>query len=168
METISAVGGSYITVTLTKPDTVLRMVCDMTPEVVEVACDYLHTGGFCDLPKDDYHHQRWIDSDAGLCNRSAMLSHPMAVVRRGPLMLARSKRLGPTAEGCSTEEMFSGVTVYGKQAVCTATVIRHDRYQVACRVKLETDDASYEYVMCDYASAANRDAEDAKFFTMYV
>ena len=168
MDTVSAAGGSYLSLTLTKADTVLRMSYDMTPEVIEVPCDYLHTGSFCDLPENDYHHMRWIDSDDGLCNRSVMLSHPMAVIRRGPLMLARSKRLGPTAEGCSMEEMFSGVTVYGKQAACNATVIRHDRFLVACRVKLTTDDGTYEYVMCDYASAANRDAEDAKFFTMYV
>ena len=97
-----------------------------------------------------------------------MLSHPMAVIRRGPVMLARSKRLGPTADGCSMEEMFSGVTVYGKHASCTAAVIRHDRLLVACRVKLTTAEGTHEYVMCDYASAANRDSEDPKFFTMYV
>ena len=168
METVTASGGSYVSVTLTKADTVLRLSYDMTPEVIEVPCDYLHTGSFCELPKDDYHHMRWIDSEDGLCNRSVMLSHPMAVIRRGPLMLARSKRLGPTAEGCSMEEMFSGVTVYGKQAACSSAVIRHDRYLVACRVVLTAGADTYEYVMCDYASAANRDAEDAKFFTMYV
>ena len=97
-----------------------------------------------------------------------MLSHPMAVIRRGPVMLARSKRLGPTADGCSQEELFSGVTVYGKNASCTAAVIRHDRLLVACRVKLTTAEGTHEYVMCDYASAANRDSEDPKFFSMYV
>jgi hypothetical protein len=168
METVMAEGGSYLCLTLTKADTVLRMSYDMTPEVVEVKCDYMRTGDFCDLPRTDYHHLRWIDSNFGLCDRSVMLSHPMAVIRRGPVMLARSKRLGPTADGCSQEEMFSGVTVYGKHASCTASVIRHDRLLVGCRVKLTTAEGTHEYVMCDYASAANRDSEDPKFFTMYV
>ena len=168
METVTAEGGSYLCLTLTKADTVLRMSYDMTPEVVEVKCDYMRTGDFCDLPRTDYHHLRWIDSNFGLCDRSVMLSHPMAVIRRGPVMLARSKRLGPTADGCSQEDMFSGVTVYGKHASCTAAVIRHDRLLVACRVKLTTAEGTHEYVMCDYASAANRDSEDPKFFTMYV
>ena len=168
METVSAKAGETLCLMLSKADTVLRMSYDMTPEVIEVACDYMRTGAFCDLPKTDYHHLRWIDSGGGLCDRSVMLSHPMAVIRRGPVMLARSKRLGPTADGCSQEEMFSGVTVYGKGASCTAAVIRHDRLLVGCRVKLTTDAGTYEYVMCDYASAANRDSEDPKFFTMYV
>lgn len=168
MDTVSAAGGSYLSLTLTKADTVLRLSYDMTPEIIEVPCDYLHTGGFCDLPKDDYHHQRWVDPGNGLCDHSVMLSHPMAVIRRGPLMLARSRRLGPTAKGCSMEEMFSGVTVYGKKTQCTASIIRHSHFLAVCRVTLKTDEDIYEYVMCDYASAANRDVEDAKFFTMYV
>lgn len=167
-QTVAAHAGENLCLTLNKPDTVLRIFYDMTPEIIEVPCDYMRTGAFCDLPKTDYHHQRWIDSGGGLCDRSVMLSHPMAVIRRGPLMLARSKRLGPTADGCSTEEMFSGVTVCGKDAVCCASVIRHDRLLVCCRVTLTTKDGARDYVMCDYASAANRDAEDPKFFTMYV
>ena len=53
------------------------------------------------------------------CGREQMLRHPMSVVRRGPLMLARSKRIG-----CSEAEMFSGETVWGKECTITAQNIR--------------------------------------------
>ena len=78
-------------------------------------------------------------------------------------MLAKSKRVG-----CTEADMFSGETVFGKERTCTARTIRHDRLLTACRVKLTCGGKETEYVMCDYASAANRDLEDAWFFTMYV
>ena len=168
MDTVTVSGGEYACLTLTESDTVLRISFDMTPEVIDVKCDYMRTGTFCDLPKTDYHHLRWIDSNGGLCDRSIMLTHPMSVIRRGPVMLARSKRLIGADTGCTSGEMFSGVTVYGKSPECRAAVIRHDRMLVACRVTLTTADGTLSYAMCDYASAANRDLEDVKFFTMYV
>ena len=131
---------------------------DMTPEVIDL------TGVCCgNLPADDYHAQRWVDTNQGPCNKTLLLTHPMSVVRRGPVMLARTKRLG-----CSEEEMFSGETIYGKQAACAAQTVLHSRMLTACRVTLTTADGEKEYLMCDVASAANKSLEDAKYFTMYV
>ena len=109
------------------------------------------------------HRSRWVDSADGLCNVEQMLKQPKAVIRRGPVMLARSKRFGSTSE-----EMFSSETVFGQERTCTAKVIRHDRLLTGCRVTLTYGGQAHELVMCDVASAANRDLEDVRFFSMYV
>jgi len=36
------------------------------------------------------------------------------------------------------------------------------------RVKLVADEKEYEYLMCDYASAANFDSMDPKYFSIYL
>jgi hypothetical protein len=147
--------GSYYAITLSGEDQVIRLFFDMTPEIIDFAGVFRF-----DLPENDYHIARWQDP---LCGREQMLRHPMSVVRRGPLMLARSKRIG-----CSEAEMFSGETVWGKECTITAQNIRHDHMLALCRVNIACKGKAYQYLMCDYASAANRDPEDVRFFTMYV
>ena len=157
-ETILRAAGTYYAIDLPAGDSLTQIRFDMTPEVIDL------TGVCCgNLPADDYHAQRWVDTNQGPCGKTLLLTHPMSVVRRGPVMLARSKKLG-----CSEEEMFSGETVHGKQAACAAQMILHGRLQTACRVTLTTADGEKEYLMCDVASAANKSLEDAKYFTMYV
>ncbi|MBQ8641975.1 MAG: glycoside hydrolase family 127 protein [Clostridia bacterium] len=147
----------YAEVVLNAEDTIIKVRFDMTPEVIDLPA------GNIDLPETDYHRQRWCDASLGLCGREQMLYHPMSIIRRGPVMLARSKRVG-----AAEEAMFSGETVFGKERSCTARTIRHDRLLTACRVKMICEGQETEYVMCDYASAANRDLEDPRFFTMYL
>jgi len=149
--------GSYYALPLTAGDQVIRIFFDMTPEIIDFA------GEFRGLPNNDYHVSRWVDDISGPCTREMMMKHPMAVIRRGPVMLARSKRVG-----ANEEDMFSGETVFGKKRSCSARVIRHDRMLCACRVNITAEEKQLEYVMCDYASAANRDLEEVRFFTMYV
>ena len=146
----------YVTVTLDGTDTVFRLRFDMTPEVIDFRGEYR------DLPPDDYHVQRWIDGSGGLCDRRQMAAHPVSVIRCGPVMLARTKRLG------ASEEMFGEESVCGHGAACTARVIRHDRMLTACRVSLTADGRTRELLMCDLASAVGRDTEDPRFFSMYV
>lgn len=157
-ETVISAAGEYFPIDLPAGDSLIQLKFDMTPEVIDLK-------GLCcgNLPANDYHAQRWADANGGLCGRSLLLKKPMSVVRRGPVMLARSKKLG-----CTEEEMFSGETVHGQRAACTAQMIRHDRMLTACRVTLKTDAGEREYLMCDYASAANRALEDIHYFTMYV
>lgn len=92
-----------------------------------------------------------------------MVSHPMSTVRRGPIILARSKRVG-----AKEEDMFSGKTVWGQNAAASAVMIRHDNLLCACDVTFQTDSESVTYRMCDYASAANQDLEDPRYFTVFV
>ena len=112
----------------------------------------------------DYHVNRWCDAGVGMCDRTQMMPHPMSVIRRGPVMLARSKRMGATEE-----EMFSGETVWGKERTVSVQPIRHDRFLSAVRVTVSCKlGKTYVYDMCDAASAANRDLEEVRFFTMYI
>ena len=148
----------YADVVLQEGDTIVKVRFDMTPEVMDTPA------GNIELPETDYHRLRWCDSVVGPCGREQMLYHPMSVVRRGPLMLARSKRVGSTEA-----EMFGGETVFGKERTCTSVrTIRHDRLLTACRIQLSCEGEEKTYIMCDYASAANRDLEDVRFFSMYI
>jgi hypothetical protein len=64
--------------------------------------------------------------------------------------------------------MFDGVTVFGKERTCTAVPIRHDDLLGVFRVTLTCEGETREYIMCDYASAANRPVEDVRYFTVFV
>lgn len=154
----TTVCGSYYVLPLSGENLVVRLTFDMTPEIIDFPGRSCH-----DLPLEDYHVTRWIDGPQGLCNRKQMTPHAMSILRRGPVLLARSKRVG-----CTEAEMFSGETVYGKSCSATATVIKHDRFLTACRVNLTCDSQSRQYIMCDFASAANRDSEDPCFFSVYI
>lgn len=150
--------GTYAELTLQPGNSLIQLRFDMTPEVIDL------TGRTYGMDAADYHAQRWVDANGGLCGRDRMLKKPMCVIRRGPVMLARSKRLG-----CTEEDMFSGETAAGRKISCSAQMIRHDRMLTACRVQLSAEDGwAREYLMCDYASAANRECEDSGYFTMYV
>ena len=156
-DTIEAKAGEYAVATLNEGDTIVIMQFDMTPEVIDFA------GEFKDLPYEDYHIRRWCYSTTDLVGRQHMCKHPMSVIRRGPVMLARSKRVL-----CTEEEMFNGETVWGKNAVCTAEVLKHEWMLVACRVTLKYDGKEYVCNMCDIGSAANRDLEDPNYFNMLI
>ena len=138
-------------------DVVVWLIFDMTPRVNEFA------GEWRDLPADDYHIRRWQDDDRGVCNSAQMLKAPMAHIYRGALLLARSKRIGATKE-----EMFSGETVFGKEYTCMAEGLQSDRKLTLCKVTLTYDGKDHEYLMCDYASAANSALEDPWYFTVFV
>ena len=154
--------GGYETVILSGEDQVIRLRFDMTPEIIDFKGDTASLFGALD--RRDYHVNRWCDAGVGMCDRTQMMPHPMSVIRRGPVMLARSKRLGSTEE-----EMFSGETVWGKERTVSVQPLRHDRFLSAVRVTVSCKlGKTYVYDMCDAASAANRDLEEVRFFTMYI
>ena len=156
-EAVAAHCGEYASAILPAGDCLAVIDFDMTPEIIDFS------GEFRNLPDDDYHVKRCCYHPGDLVKLDLMVKHPMSVIRRGPVMLARSKRLL-----CSEEEMFSGETVWGKNALCTASLIKQSAMLVACHVKLETEGKEYLYAMCDLASAANRDLEDPRYFSMFV
>ena len=150
-------GDLYARLTLDGNDTLIYVTILHTPRIVDF------TGEYIDLPDNDYHVSRWCDSMMGVCDRSKMVKHPMSVIYYGPILLARSKRVGSTAF-----DMFSGKTVCGKGAKLTVTPVRHLYLLAAFKVKLETEDETLEYTMCDYSSAGNSDLEEAEYFTVFV
>ena len=155
--------GTYAAIPVTDAEMTMRVFFDMSVRILDPVCNYRRTGAFCELPPDDYHRQRWVDAGNGVCDHGAMLSHPMSVVWRGPVLLARSKFIGSTEE-----EMFSGETIYGKERTATAVVMRHDRMLCMCRISVNCGGEEKSYVMCDYASAANRETTDGRYFSVYL
>ena len=156
-EVYSATAGEYFVLNLPDGNSVIRMMFDMTPGIMDF------TGKYVDLPNSDYHIRRRCDGLNGPCGRSSMVPGPMSTVRRGALLYARSKRIG-SAE----EEMFSGKTVYGQGYQCKAEVRWHERMLNCCEFTFEKGQESFSYLMCDFASAANRELEDARYFTVFV
>jgi len=74
---------------------------------------------------------------------------------------------------------FWGKQILSAVGVCRAKqdeelkeVIRKSVYRMLAHQKddgyLGSEETSYNYVMCDYASAANRDLEDVRYFTVFV
>ena len=150
-------GEPYARITLKGEDTLMYITILHTPRLIDFAGEYQN------LPENDYHVRRWCDSMLGVCDRSKMVKHPMSVIYYGPILLARSKRIGAKAS-----DMFSGKTVCGKGAKLTLAPMRHDYLLAAFKVKLETEDETLEYTMCDYSSAGNSDLEEAEYFTVFV
>ena len=156
-EVIVPVCGDYYEVELNEDTTIMKIRFDMTTEVIN--CDWEP------IPDDDYHSFRWGDGTFGLCNKEMMLKCSKVVLRRGPVILARSKKFG-----AKEEDMFSLETLYGKniQSIIARPIINNIGVLVTLRVHITVDDEVKEYILCDYASAANVDTNDPKFFSIYL
>ena len=149
--------GTYFELQIEKPDFFLKIQFDFTPSVLDFAGEYQV------LPENDYHIKRWTDNISGPCDRGAMAPCAMSTVRRGAVILARSKRIG-----AKEEDMFNGKTVWGKKPEVSAEMIRHDNLLCVFDVTFQMDGEKVVYRMCDYASAANKDLEDPRYFTLFV
>jgi hypothetical protein len=149
--------GDYYEVELNEDTTIMKIRFDMTTEVIN--CDWF------ELEPTDYHRFRWGDGTFGLCSDASMLKCSKVVLRRGPVMLARSKKFG-----AKEEDMFSLDTLYGKniESIVAPHIINNNGTLVATRVFITVDGVKKEYVMCDYASAGNVDSNDPKLFSIYL
>ena len=149
--------GDYYEVNLNPGTTILRIRFDMTVQVIERK--------WSPIPEGDYHLVRWIDSVYGVCNKESMLKSSKIVLRRGPVILARTKRFG-----AEENNMFTADSLYGKNIIkITAPHLKNNsNCLVVTRVNITVDGKESEYIMCDYASAANFESDDAKFFSIYL
>jgi len=154
-----AKAGEYTAVELPEGDSVVYLRFDMTPRICEFA------GTVTELPESDYHISRWTDKGHDLCGRDCMIQKPMCVLRRGALLYARTKRLG-----ASEEELFGGKTLWGRSTVCTTeNLSRRAGMLSACRVRFAPESGeAFEYLMCDYASAANVSLNDPRYFSVFI
>ena len=101
-EVVVPVCGDYYEVNLNADTTIMKIRFDMTVEVIEREWFFMED--------NDYHLHRWRDGLYGLCNKDAMLQNSKIVLRRGPVILARTKKFG-----AKEEDMFSTETLYGKK-----------------------------------------------------
>jgi hypothetical protein len=156
-KTIPMAKGEYTPITIDSEHTVIRLSFDMSTYVIPFAKEPIK------ITDEDYHVARWIDPDNGPCTKESMVKTPMCTVRRGPLVLARSKRIG-----AREEDMFCGETVFGKDVECSVVSTRPHDMLALCYVTLTAEGKSRTYAMCDYASAANINTDDPRYFTVFV
>lgn len=149
--------GEYYEVNLNPDTTIMKIRFDMTVEVIN--CKWQ------ELPDNDYHSFRWRDGMYGLCNKDCMLPCSKIVLRRGPVILARSKKFG-----AKEEDMFSIDTLYGKkiESIVAPHIPNNTGVLVSTRVIITVDGEKKDYIMCDFASAGNIDSSDPKLFSIYL
>lgn len=158
---IAASCGEYAEIRVSGTSGKINVKFDMTPEVLPYAGSTENR--FDALPYEDYHIRRWCDEHGGAANRTLMLKNPKSTVRRGALILARSKKLG-----AAKEEMFSQDTVFGKNCLSAATASEADGFLAKVHLSVVADGEEHTYEMCDYASCANLDLEDVYFFSVFI
>ncbi len=156
-EEIAIPCGDYYEVELKGDTTIMKVRFDMWVEVIERKWE--------EIPEGDYHLIRWIDNPVGVCNKDSMLKCSKVVLRRGPVILARTKKFG-----AKEEDMFGMDTLYGKKitSVTAPYIVNNSGNLTVTRLSIVADGETYEYVMCDYASAANFDSMDPKYFSIYL
>ena len=156
-EVVVPVCGDYYEVNLNADTTIMKIRFDMTVEVIEREWFFMED--------NDYHLHRWRDGLYGLCNKDAMLQNSKIVLRRGPVILARTKKFG-----AKEEDMFSTETLYGKkiEAIQAPHLTNNTGALVTTRVFITVDGERKEYIMCDFASAGNVDSSDPKLFSIYL
>ena len=147
----------YYEVELNEDTTIMKVRFDMSVEVIN--CDWEP------IPDGDYHSHRWGDGIYGLCNKDLMLKCSKVALRRGPVILARTKKFG-----AKEEDMFSLDTLYGKKidSLIARPIINNNGVLVTVRLSVTVEGEEKEYIMCDYASAGNVDSNDPKLFSIYM
>ncbi len=156
-EVVVPVCGDYYEVELNADTTIMKIRFDMSVEVIN--CEWQ------EIEDSDYHIHRWRDGVYGLCNKDCMLQNSKVVLRRGPVILARSKKFG-----AKEEDMFSTDTLYGKniESIVSPHLPNNTGALVTTRVMITVDGKKKEYIMCDFASAGNVDSSDPKLFSIYL
>ena len=131
--------------------TAIQIKFDMTPRLED-------SGREPSEDRTDYRFGRWR---AGRDSVSLFRTTPAARLFRGPLLLAKARRLGMT-----NEQLEDASTVIGKGYRPVLTRIASDRVMAAWDVRLVKDGApDITAKACDYQSAA--DARFGDFLTWF-
>lgn len=150
----------YYRITVPAGENTVCLEFDMSVRVVDFA------GEVRDLPSSDYHVLRYCGRKGAQSefDRELMLKHPMSTLRRGPIILARSKKIGSDAN-----EMFSQKTIFGQKVTAAAEdVSSPEGYLFRGTIRIKGEGTDLVYDMCDYASAADYPEAEMKTFTLFV
>ncbi len=156
----AATAGEYLRTELVPGATSVEIQFDRTPVLCEFPYELEEYG------PDHWACKRWTlgRSDAkSYVPPERMARKRMSTLRVGPLLLARSKRVGNTVE-----EMFGEKTVCGKEYQCTVTPTPMPGVRCGFQVEFVSADDRFSTPMCDYASAGNEILEDETHFSIYV
>ena len=107
---------------------------------------------------------RWIcKKSPGELTEDLFQRTPRSTMMYGPLLLARSKEIGSTEE-----EMLEG-TALSTGATCRVIDSREGDVPVRLMMDVEVMDGDQTFVttVCDYASAANQELADSRYFSIY-
>lgn len=107
---------------------------------------------------------RWINhKHPGETTEDLFLREERCTMTYGPLLLARSKRIGNTEE-----EMFEALPV-SADSTCELLASRdgNETVRLMLDVKILNGEQTLTTTVCDYASAANQKLEDVRFFSIY-
>ncbi len=121
------------------------------------------------LPEDDWRVRRWCNHTTdpfgalGAVPEEYMTWEKRCFVMKGPLMLARSKRVGETEE-----TMFGGKPVKAADSAITLKAFDNDRVWTAWEAEITTPDGRQKALLCDYASCADNILEDPAFFSIWM
>ena len=121
------------------------------------------------LEEESYLPRRWCSPTddpfgaRGAMRYERMIWEPRCVLRMGPVLLARSKKIGNTEE-----EMFGAPSVWGEPCSCSLRPVGSEQNQCLFDVLLKTPSKTIATRMCDYASAANRIVDDEKYFSIWL
>ena len=148
--------GEYFAVDL-NGNTVAFITFDVTPKIIEMP------EGLRQFEAGNRHINRWLEFGNGYMTEGDILKHPVCAVKKGVVLMARSKKAGYSGEEITTYNITSKA-----DCKCEAVNIRHDGFMCLCRVKVTKGSEIYNYIMCDYASASDFYVLDNKYFTIYL
>ena len=119
-------------------------------------------------PRSDFRTDRWVWENAPEDHMptDSMMSRPCAAITYGPLVLARSKKLG-----ISEQAMFGASAVAGRGFSASVRSKPRGNAFVLCRFDVTLDNGTerIETEMCDFGTAADvPENRDAKFFNLYI
>ena len=156
---LSAPCASWLSFALNKGRNILTVQFDMTTRVI----DFHHP--VVEMPENDYHVRRWKSgNEFQNVDQNIMLRHAMSSVQRGPVILARSKKIG-----CSEWEMFSQETVCGQHATAECSEVHQEPgFLCRCKIRVKTSSGEKVFEMCDFSSAGNCITDDKRFFTLFI
>lgn len=114
-------------------------------------------------PEKDFRYARWATAQE--IPDAYHLTVARSMVYVGPLLLARSKRIGNTEE-----EMFTRESIFGKGYKITkiAPFFVDADIQASFKVELSNGKDTFETNMCDYAASGNDNKKDNAYFTIYI
>ncbi len=106
-----------------------------------------------------WYAKRW---SSNMLPEEYMIKESRSVITYGPLLLARTKKLGST-----TDEIFSGDKICADEARCVLTPYTAEDIFAAYHAQLSSGTTSIKTAVCDFASAANEELEDCEYFSIF-
>ena len=154
--------GTWLALDIQPGKNVVKAQFDPAPRLTEFA------GSVEKLPEDDWHVRRWCNHTddpfgaMGAVPAGYIAWENRCTLMKGPLMLARSKKVGE-----SEDAMFENEPVSSAAEVSLAPVECNGTW-TAWRAEFSDGNVIKSAALCDYASAADAILTDPAYFTVWM